>query len=136
MAQTRPDFADLLREHRLRRGLSQHGLAAQMGTDASMVLRVERRERFPRDRGWVEAAAVALALSVDEADELLVAAGHVPAAVFQLGASRDPLLVAVARTLTDPAISQADRDRYRAVLVDVTAWFGNQVAAGDRVTQP
>jgi transcriptional regulator with XRE-family HTH domain len=116
------DFATRLRVFREQRGLSQNALAARMGTNASMVLRVERGERAPRDRAWVEDAAAALELSPDERDDLLVAAGYVPAAVFELGMARHPALVAFARALAEPRPA-TDRDQLGRVVQQIVDWY-------------
>ena len=119
----RESFASLLHALRTRAGLSQHALAGRMGTDASMVLRVERGERFPRDRAWVAAAADALSLSPDERDALLVAAGHVPAAVYPLAMARDETLLAVAAALADERVAHVRRQELASTLRRVVAWW-------------
>lgn len=118
-------FAQRLRALRERRGLSQNALASRMGTDASMVLRVERGERTPRERGWIEAAAGALELTEDEADDLLLLAGHVPSAMYTLAVQRDPVLVAVARALLHAGADarSAHRQPLADVLLPVVEWY-------------
>ena len=125
-------FAARLRALREQRGLSQNALAARMGTSASMVLRVERAERAPRDRAWVEDAAAALVLGPDERDDLLVAAGYVPAAVFELGMARHPAVVALARALAAEA-AEPERERLSQVVQQIVGWYADRAAVPEAV---
>lgn len=108
-------FAGLLREIRARRGLSQSALARAAGIDPSYLNRIERAEREPPKRSVVEALARELDLSPDEADRLLVAAGHLPRALARLG-PLDPTIRLVAGILADETIPLAERRELREIV--------------------
>jgi len=72
-------FGALLRRYRLRSGRSQADLGGRCNVVASYVGRIEAGERSAPTRPVVDALAAALALSVPEADGLLLAAGYAPA---------------------------------------------------------
>lgn len=82
VATTRPAegavFRGLLRGHRARRGWSQMRTAEECEIDHSMIARLEGGQRNPT-RGICRSLAAGLRLSPDEADELTLAAGHLPA---------------------------------------------------------
>src|SRR5438067_11579068 len=102
------EFSALLTRWRERAGLSQNALARRMGVNPAYVNRLEHGGRGAGNRELVEAAAGALALSADERDELLGAAGHWPTSLAELGPA-DPSLQIVAAVLTDPEVSERDR---------------------------
>jgi transcriptional regulator with XRE-family HTH domain len=108
-------FAELLAELRARAGLSQSALARRVDADASYLNRLEAGAREPPRRPLVEALAVALDLGSLEADELLVAAGHLPQALARLG-PLDPTIRLVAEVLADVAIPAGERAEFRQIL--------------------
>lgn len=75
---TAPSFGALLRELRIRAGLSQTRLAERSGYDRSHVSRLEDGSRAPKF-GTVLALAAALGLSDADTDRLLVVAHFPPA---------------------------------------------------------
>lgn len=108
-------FGAVLRSFRQQAGRSQAGLARQVGVDASYINRLESGEREPPRRPLVEALAAALELRRDERDRLLVAAGHLPAALARLG-PRDPTLSLVAEVLDDDTLTEDERREFRRVV--------------------
>ncbi len=109
-------FPELLRSLRTRAGLSQNALARQVGIDASYLNRLEAGTREPPRRQLAEALAGALARDDDEADRLLVAAGHLPHSLAALG-PLDPTIRLVAGILADAAIPAAERAELRQIIV-------------------
>lgn len=105
-------FGALLQSFRRRAGLSQGALAKLAGIDPSYVNRLERGEREPPKREIVEALITALQLPPDDADRLLVAAGHLPRALQHLG-PLDPTLLLVADILADERIPAEERRQFR-----------------------
>jgi transcriptional regulator with XRE-family HTH domain len=114
-AEPRPGFAEMLQAARQAAGISQNQLARRVGVDASYLNRIERGEREPPRREVVEALIEALELPGAEADDLLVAAGHLPRALATLG-PLDPTLRLVAEALTDPSLPEADQAELREAL--------------------
>ena len=108
-------FAELLRQHRIATGTSQHALARAAGIDASYLHRLERGDREPPKLEVATALADALGLEPADRDRLLVAAGHLPTAIATLG-PLDPTLLTVAATLADPSMADADRLALRLAL--------------------
>jgi transcriptional regulator with XRE-family HTH domain len=105
-------FGALLQAFRRRAGLSQGTLAKLAGIDPSYVNRLERGEREPPKREIVEALIFALQLSPQDADRLLVAAGHLPRALQRLG-PLDPTVMLVADILADERIPAEERRQFR-----------------------
>lgn len=108
-------FGALLQALRRRAGLSQGALAKLAGIDPSYVNRLERGEREPPKREIVEALIAALQLPPDDADRLLVAAGHLPRALQRLG-PLDPTLMLVADILADERIPAEERREFRQLI--------------------
>lgn len=115
-------FGELLRQYRERAGISQNALGKRTGIHPSMINRMESGEREPARREQVEALARGLGLAAHEVDELLAAAGQLPAAVERLGAGH-PLLVLVAAVLTDERIPPAERERFCAAVTVLGEWL-------------
>lgn len=109
------DFARLLATFRSRAGVSQNALARMVGADASYLNRLERAQREPPRRELVESLATALGLRPEEADRLLVAAGHLPRALAALG-PLDPTVALLADVLADEAIPAAERSELREIV--------------------
>ncbi len=109
------DFPTLLKGFRERAGLSQNGLADRVDRDPGTINRLESGKRAPVNRELLEALAGALGLGPAERDQLLAAAGHVPAAYARLGLA-DPDLRLVAEILADEAIPSEDRREFRLAL--------------------
>jgi transcriptional regulator with XRE-family HTH domain len=105
-------FGTLLQSFRRRAGLSQGALAKLAGIDPSYVNRLERGEREPPKREIVKALITALQLPPDDADRLLVAAGHLPRALQRLG-PLDPTIMLVADILSDERIPATERRQFR-----------------------
>ncbi len=105
-------FGALLQAFRRRAGLSQGALAKLAGIDPSYVNRLERGEREPPKREVVEALIAALQLPPDDADRLLVAAGHLPRALQRLS-PLDPTVMLVADILADERIPAEERRQFR-----------------------
>ena len=117
-------FGSLLRAHRQRAGLSLLALGRRVKLDFSYLSRLERGQREPPRRGIILALAKALGLTGEETDVLLVAGGQLPQALSQLG-PLDTTVSQLTAILTDPAISPADRQRFRQVVALLAAqWHG------------
>ena len=76
-------FGQLLRAHRERSRLSQNALARSVGVDAAHINRLENGNRRRPGRDVTLAIAEATALSADETDRLLYAAGLAPETDWQ-----------------------------------------------------
>jgi transcriptional regulator with XRE-family HTH domain len=107
-------FAQLLRECRDRRRLSQSRLAEAAGFDHSYVSRLESGTRMPT-RDAVLKLAEALALDEGERDALLAAAGFMPGRIESLFAS-EPILSEVLGLLQDRAVPAEVRDDVRHMI--------------------
>ncbi len=115
-------FGALLREYRVRIGLSQNLLARRAGIDPAYVNRLERAPvdgAVPRRRVVLELAG-ALDLGPVDRERLLVAAGLCPEAIARLG-GWEPSLGLVASVLADARLSADDRADFRELLRIVTA---------------
>ena len=122
MAQAEVGFGPLLRDYRVRVGLSQNQLARRAGIDPAYVNRLERSGPdggVPRRR-VVLSLAVALELGPVDRERLLIAAGLCPESIARLG-SWDPTLGLVAGVLADPRLSADDRADFRELLRIVAA---------------
>jgi transcriptional regulator with XRE-family HTH domain len=118
-----PTFAELLREFRQRAGLSQRGLAAASAINPAIISRLESEDRGPSGPEQVLAIARALSLGDDDADRLLASAGYWPRTLLALG-PQDPTVLAVARLLASPRVSDPARARFRrAVDILVEQWL-------------
>ena len=128
------DFAALFQRWRERSGLSQNALARRMGVNPAYVNRLEHGGRGASNRELVEAAADALALSADERDALLGAAGHWPTSLSALGAA-DPSLQIVASVLNDAGLTDRDKAIFRLqVRLAALAW--RPLAPGELLPDP
>ena len=117
-------FGSLLRSHRQRAQLSLPALGQQVSLDFSYLSRLERGQREPPRRAAILDLATALDLKGEETDMLLVAADQLPQALAQLG-PLDTTISRVTAILTDPAISTADRQRFRQIVALLAAqWRG------------
>jgi transcriptional regulator with XRE-family HTH domain len=119
-----PRFPALLRAARLRRGVSQRGLARASGINPAIVSRLESGDRGPSGPEQVLALTGALGLEPAAADALLASAGYWPRSLLDLGPA-DETLLAVARVLSSPGVSYPARARFRQ-LVGLLAeqWLG------------
>lgn len=107
---SRGPFGIALRRYRRRAGQTQTELGRRVGCQASYLGRLESGIRTAPGRPMVERVAVALALSPEDADTLLMAAGHVPAF------ARDRTIRQVAALLAgDPVLAAAVRAQINAL---------------------
>src|SRR3954464_9182606 len=81
----RDEFPALLRSFRERGGRSRNNLAHEVGVDPSYLTRIEHGDREPPRIHIVEALARALRLSINDRNQLLVAAGYAPVDLGTLG---------------------------------------------------
>ena len=101
----------LLQAYRLRRGLSQTALAQRIGVTPSTVNRFETGAREPGQAALL-AIGRALALTRDELDGLLRAAGEPPLDLIEVGVD-DPDLRLVLAILADPEIPATEKLEFR-----------------------
>jgi transcriptional regulator with XRE-family HTH domain len=120
-------FAEELAAARGARGLSQSRLADAAGFDHSYISRLEAGKREP-SRETVMALAGVLRLGPAELDRLLVAAGYRPLDDSNLFAD-EPAIAAAVRLLRDPAVPEAMRANFRAVMTLLVKQWGTNVAA-------
>jgi transcriptional regulator with XRE-family HTH domain len=106
------DFPDVLRQHRLRRRLTQLDLALRADTTQRHVSFVESGRSTP-GRAMVIRLAESLELSLRERNELLVAAGYAPAYAESSWTAPD---LAPVRSAIDHIL--AGHEPYPAVVVD------------------
>jgi transcriptional regulator with XRE-family HTH domain len=132
-ARGRDEFPELLRMFRERAGRSGNALAREVEIDPSYLSRIEHGDREPPRPQVVAALAQALGLSVLDRNRLLLAAGHAPLSLVQLG-HWDPALQAVVDVLTDIHLTSDDRDEFRTVVRAIAAHWGRtrQEATGNR----
>ena len=113
-----PPFGRLLRDFRVRSGLSQNQLARRAEIDPAYVNRLERAPEdstnLPR-RKVVLALAAAMELGPADTDRLLVASGLCPQAITRLG-TWEPTLGQVAQVLADARLSDDDRAEFRELI--------------------
>ncbi|MBI2940839.1 MAG: helix-turn-helix domain-containing protein [Chloroflexi bacterium] len=122
--QTTTGFGEALRARREAAGVSQSGLAKRVGLDASYVNRLESGQRGVERRETVLAMARALEVDPGETDRLLVAAGFLPEAIHILGVDH-PALALVARALTAPTLTDAERAEFQQVVEAIARrWLG------------
>ena len=122
MALSEGGFGPLVREYRVRVGLSQNQLARRAGIDPAYVNRLERSGPdggVPRRRVVLSLAA-ALELGPVDRERLLIAAGLCPESIARLG-GWDPTLGLVAGVLADPRLGADDRADFRELLRIVAA---------------
>jgi len=105
-------FSDLLKEFRTRAGLSQRALARASGINAAIISRLETGDRQPSGPEQVLAVVRALQLDGADGDLLLASAGYWPRSVLSLG-PQDESLLAIAGVLSDPAIDEESKSRFR-----------------------
>jgi transcriptional regulator with XRE-family HTH domain len=114
-------FGPLLRRRREARGLTQKALAQRIDLSPAMVGLIESGERRAA-RGQILRAAAALDLPAAERDELLAAAGHLPAAYDRVPPT-DPDVRLLVELLGDPALAPEGRRALRlAVRLAALRW--------------
>jgi transcriptional regulator with XRE-family HTH domain len=128
------EFGALLHALRQRAHLSQGALAKSAGIDPSYVNRLERGEREPPKREIVAALAAGLRLPPQEEDQLLVAAGHLPRALQELG-PLDPTITMVADILADAQIPLDQRRQFRQQIALAALRWRPAVAVLPSVTE-
>lgn len=111
---TNEGFGGLLAHYRARADYSQSGLARAVGLSGSMVHLLEVGDRNPT-AAQARAFALALGLSENDADRLLIAGGHLPLAYDRVPPS-DPDLLALARLLGGDRLPSAEKARLRLLL--------------------
>jgi transcriptional regulator with XRE-family HTH domain len=102
------EFAQLLRQLRLRAGLSQNRLARQAAIDPAYVYRIEKGGCPPPSRQVVLRLWAALAAAPDDRERLLVAAGYCPEAIMVAG-GWDPFIRTLRRQVTADLAGILDR---------------------------
>src|SRR5437870_10467249 len=111
-------FGATVRALRVHGGISLNELARRAGVDPAYIHRIEarsgKRPPVPR-RGVVVSIARGLAADARQTDQLLALAGHVPAALLELG-GWDNTLASVAELLTDPSLSGRAKAEFREVV--------------------
>jgi transcriptional regulator with XRE-family HTH domain len=115
-------FGQLLRDLRLRVGISQNALARRAGIDVAYINRLERVRQSHSglpSRRVVLALAYAAEASRLDSERLLIAAGLCPDSLIQLG-TWDSSLVDLLDVLADPHVSDDDRAELRELLRIVT----------------
>jgi transcriptional regulator with XRE-family HTH domain len=118
----RESFAALLHQFRERRGISRNALATEIHYDPSYLSRIESGEREAPAAHIIDQLARALRLTAAERGRFFVAAGYVPDNVMQLGVW-DDALEDVTNVLTDPRLSEAQRQEFRRVVRSIAfAW--------------
>ena len=75
---TAPNFGDLVKQYRLRAGLTQRQLAERAKLDFTYVSKIEGNKVPPPARESIEAIASVLKLSPHEREELITLAGRIP----------------------------------------------------------
>ncbi len=125
-------FGSTLRRYRLRGGWSQNLLGSMASVDASYINRLERGDRPAPAREVALALARALTLAPEETDALLLAAGHIPSRLQQLGLA-DPTVALVVRILTDERLDTAARDDFRTVVEVIASRWVVQAGGNGRL---
>ena len=124
------EFGAKLQALREQAGMSQNALARASGLNPASINRLESGERSPSNRTVVEQICDALGLSPAERDDLLASAGHLPDVYAQIPPS-DPTLLSVARVLSDPQVSEADREEFRSIVESLARrWLGTSSRGG------
>ena len=113
-------YAELLRSLRQKSGLSQRGLAREIGLNPTLVNRSEAGDRPPADTAEVADIARALGLAAAERDQLLASAGYWPAVFLALGPG-DPTLYCVADALSAGDLPTAAKDSLRRAIESTIA---------------
>jgi transcriptional regulator with XRE-family HTH domain len=127
----REAFDSVLRSFRERSGRSRNNLAHEVGVDPSYLTRIEHGDRDAPRLHIVEALARALRLSINDRNQLLVAAGYAPVDLGTLG--WPAALQSVADVLTSVHLTPEERDTFSNVIQQISArWVG--APAQDRVT--
>ena|SRR5579884_1673994 len=109
------EFPALLRAYREESHLSQRALAQITQINQAILSRLESGDRGPSGAEQVLAIARALSLDRSRTDALLSSAGYWPQALIALGPA-DETLLAVARVLSDEAVPQARKQRFRRLV--------------------
>ena len=111
-------FGAAVRALRVQANLSLNELARRAAIDPAYVHRIEsrgtQRPPLPR-RAVVVAIAAALGSSTRQTDQLLALAGHVPAALLELG-GWDQTLASVAELLVDPSLGGPAKAEFREMV--------------------
>ncbi|NIM93556.1 MAG: helix-turn-helix domain-containing protein [Anaerolineales bacterium] len=74
------DFADLLQSQRIEVGLSFQRLSERSQVDIAYLHRLETGRATRPGRNIVIRIAISLGLDIDDTDDMLVSAGHLPLA--------------------------------------------------------
>ena len=103
------NFADALKRERQNAGLSQSALARSVGVHPSYVSRLEKGERRPPSREFVERLSTVLGIGVREKNNLLTAAGFAPVTTEDLQ-RENPTLQLLADILEDNRVPGDEKD--------------------------
>jgi transcriptional regulator with XRE-family HTH domain len=109
-------FCLLLRQYRVRAGLSQNALARQAGVDPAYINRLERQTtiRTHPSRRVILSIADVLDLSRDRTDDFLYAAGLAPTRDWR--AIADRAMVVMRERLDTLTLDEVDRGRHPAII--------------------
>jgi transcriptional regulator with XRE-family HTH domain len=117
-------FAELLKDYRVKSGMSQRAVARASGINPAIINRMESGQRYPSGPEQVVAISDSLGLSPEDADSLLSSAGYWPGVILTLG-PRDETLLSVARVLAGSGVEAASRARFRhTIQLLVEQWTG------------
>lgn len=94
-------FGELLKEHRLRKRLSQRGLADIAGVDKSYISRLEKGKRKVLSRSLTLKIAKLLDLSQEETEIWLISGGYVSPRFQELFDRSDSKLIEVIALLNE-----------------------------------
>lgn len=114
------DFGPRLRQLRLRAQKTQQELGGAIGSDVAYVSRLEKAGGPCPKRETIDAAAAFLGVSVDEHEELLVLAAHMPLTV-QDQLTTQPVTRQFLRSLS--RLPEADQEK---LLQDVLRKMGDK----------
>jgi hypothetical protein len=122
-------FHRVLRTFRERAGITAHRLATLGNVNSAYIYRMERPNgQIPR-RDLLNSLIAALQLNEFDSECLLVAAGYCPDAIARLG-SWDETLNVVANVLSDPSLSEEDREEFRQIIHAVSRrWMSSEDTA-------
>jgi transcriptional regulator with XRE-family HTH domain len=103
------DFASTLKRQRQDAGLSQSALARLAGVHPSYISRLEKGDRGPANREFIEKLATVLGAGIREKNELLLAAGFAPVILADLR-RENPTLQLLADILEDDVVPREEKD--------------------------
>ena len=103
------DFASMLKHQRQGAGLSQTALARLVEVHPSYISRLEKGDRSPANREFIEKLATALGAGLHEKNEILLAAGFAPVMLADLR-RENPTLQLLADILEDDAVPAEEKD--------------------------